>query len=108
MARYLFEMELAPQAFAAYIKAPGDRGEANRVVIESVGGKQVGFYFAVGSSTVYSIIDNLNEVSASALMIAVMAGGAVTSIKTVAILTSAEAVEAMKMAGGAGYRPPAG
>lgn len=29
MARYLFEMELTSKAFAAFIKEPGDRGQAN-------------------------------------------------------------------------------
>lgn len=107
MARYLFEIELAPQAFAAFIKNPGDRGQANRAVIESVGGNLVEYYFAVGSSKVYLIAENLNEMSAQALIIAVLAGGVVACVKSVAILTSAEAVEAMKMAGGTGYRPPA-
>ncbi len=108
MTRYLQELELTPQAFAAFVANPGDRGQANRAVVESVGGKLVEYYFGVGSHSVYLISEYPNEMSVEALTIAVMAGGAVTSVKTVAILTSAEAVEAMKMAVGAGYRPPAG
>jgi len=41
-----------------------------------------------------------------ALTMAVLASGAVASIKCTGILTSAEAVEAMKAAGNVGYRPP--
>jgi hypothetical protein len=37
---------------------------------------------------------------------AVLAGGTVTAIKATAILTAAEAMEAMKKASALGYRPP--
>ncbi len=106
MTRYLQELELTPSAFAAFVANPGDRGQANRAVVESVGGMLIEYYFGIGSHKVYLISEYPSEVSVEALTIAVMAGGAVTSVKSVAILTSAEAVEAMKMAGGAGYRPP--
>lgn len=106
MARYLYEMVLAPQAFAALVKNPGDRIEANRAVVESVGGELLEYYFAVGTNTVYTIMEIPDTLSAEALTMAVLAGGAVTSIRATAILTSAEAVDAMKMAGGTGYQPP--
>ena len=106
MARYLFEMELTPQAFAAFIKDPGDRGQANRAVIESVGGELLEYYFVVGSNTIYVIEEIPDEIAVEALTMAVLASGAVASIKCTGILTSAEAVEAMKMAGNVGYRPP--
>ena len=106
MARYLFEIKLAPQAFAAFVKDPGDRLQANQAVVESVGGKLIEYYFGVGSSSVYTIMELPNEVSAQAVTMAVLAGGAVTSVSSTGIITSAEAVDAMKMAGGAGYRPP--
>jgi uncharacterized protein with GYD domain len=108
MARYLQEFELTPQAFASFVANPGDRGQANRAVVESVGGKLVEYYFGVGTNKIYLIAEYPNEVAFEALARSVLASGIITSAKTVAILTSAEAVEAMKMAGSAGYRPPAG
>jgi hypothetical protein len=41
-----------------------------------------------------------------AITLAVFAGGAVTSMKSTVILTTAEAVEAMKKAADLGYKPP--
>jgi hypothetical protein len=46
-------------------------------------------------------------VSVEALMMAVLAGGAVTSFESTVLLTAAEAIEAMKKAAGTGYKPPA-
>ncbi|MEZ4621340.1 MAG: hypothetical protein R2867_38375 [Caldilineaceae bacterium] len=40
-----------------------------------------------------------------ALVMSVLAGGVVTSVKSVQILTASEAVAAMEMAGGAGIAP---
>lgn len=107
MNRYLFEMQLAPQAFAAFVKNPADRYQANAAVAESVGGRLIDYYFAVGSNTIYTIMEVPDPVKVEALTMAVLAGGVVTNIKTVQVLTASEAVAAMEMAGSTGYRAPA-
>ena len=106
MTRYLFEFQLTPQAFAALMKAPQDRAQALRPLTEAAGGKLEGYYFAVGSSTAYVLGYYPDEVTAEAAAMIVLAGGAVASIKGTAILTSAEAVEAMKKAAKLAYKPP--
>jgi hypothetical protein len=55
---------------------------------------------------VYVLAQIPNEVSVEALTMATLAGGAVTSVKSTAILTAAEAVEAMQKASTLGYQPP--
>jgi hypothetical protein len=45
-------------------------------------------------------------VSAEVVTMAVLASGVVTSARCVCILTAAEAVAAMDLAGAAGYKPP--
>ena len=106
MTRYLSEATLTPQAFAAYIKNPQDRAQAFRPLYEAVGGKLEAYYFAVGQNTVYTVSQMPDEIAVEALAIAVMAGGAITSIKATAILTATEAIEAMKKAGSIAYKPP--
>ena len=106
MARYLFEIGIAPQVFSTMIKNPHDRAEATQPMFEALGGKLEEYYFAVGQSTVYAVAQIPEEVSLEALTMAVLAGGAVTSVKSTAILTAAEAVVAMKKAGDIVYRPP--
>ena len=106
MNRYLFEMQLAPQAFATFVKSPGDRRQANAAVAESVGGNLIEYYFAVGSNTIYTIMEMPDNIRTEAVAMSVLAGGVVTGMKCVAILTASETVAAMEMAGGAGYRAP--
>lgn len=108
MACYLFQLSIAPQAFATLIRNPNDRAEATRPVFEAVGGRLEEYYFAVGESTVYVLADVPDHVSVEALTMAVLAGGAVTSVKATALLTAAEAVDVMKKAGEVVYRPPTG
>ena len=108
MACYLFQLSIAPQAFATLIRNPNDRAEATRPVFEAVGGRLEEYYFAVGESTVYVLCDVPDHVSVEALTMAVLAGGAVTSVKATALLTAAEAVDVMKKAGEMTYRPPTG
>jgi len=106
MTRYLTEATLTPQAFAAFIKNPQDRAQAFRPLYEAAGGKLEAYYFAVGQNTVYTMAQVPDEIAVEALVMVVMAGGAVTSVKVTAILTAAEAVEAMKKAGSIAYEPP--
>jgi uncharacterized protein with GYD domain len=106
MARYLLEVGIVPNMFSALIQNPQDRAQANRPVFEAVGGKLHEYYFAVGTNTVYVVAEIPDEVSVEALTMAVLAGGTVTAIKSTAILTAAEAMEAMKKASALGYRPP--
>ena len=107
MIRYLVEMQLAPQAFAGFVKNPGDRQQANAAVVESVGGKLVEYWFTVGSNTVHLVVEIPDGARMEALVMSVLASGMATNVKSVQILTAAEAVAAMEMAGGTGYRAPA-
>ena len=107
MARYLFEIELESQAFRTMIKNPQDRLQATRPMVEALGGTLEEYYFAVGSHTVYTMGSIPDQVSLEALVMAVLAGGAVTSFKSIPLMTAAEAVEAMQKAGDVLYKPPA-
>ena len=108
MARYLMQITLVPQAFTALVQNPDNRAEAVRPIFEAMGGRLEEYYFAVGENTVYTLGEMPDHVSMEALTMAVLAGGAVTSTKSTAILTAKEAVDAMKKAKDVGYRPPAG
>ncbi len=79
--------------------------EAVRPAVEQLGGKIVNGYFAFGDYDAVVIVDLPNHVSAAALAIAFAAGGACKNVKTTPLLTTAEAVEALKQAGRTDYRP---
>ena len=93
------------------MKTPQDRSELVRAPIEKLGGKVEGFYFAFGEYDIIGIVEMPDNVAAAAFSVAISAGGACSSVKTTPLLTTGEAVEAMRRAATSGYKPataPAG
>jgi uncharacterized protein with GYD domain len=66
------------------------------------------FYFAFGDYDAVVIAELPDNVSAAAFAMAVGAGGAMKTYKTTVLMTTDEAVEAMRKASTVGYRPPSG
>ena len=103
---YLVQASYSSQAVGAMIKKPQDRAAAVRPMIEGMGGKLHGLWFAFGEHDVVAIAEIPDNVSAAALAMAIGASGAMSAYRTTPLLTAAEATEAMKKAGQAGYKPP--
>jgi uncharacterized protein with GYD domain len=108
MPYYCHQVSYTKEAWARLVNNPHDRLEAVRAPIEKLGGKLHTGFYAFGPFDVLAITDMPDSVSAAAIAIAFAAGGAVQSIQTVPLLTSAEALEALRRAGTCGYRSPIG
>jgi uncharacterized protein with GYD domain len=93
-----------PEAWARLVAHPQDRIEAVRGPIEKLGGRVHNAFFAFGEYDVVVITEMPDNVSAAAIAIAFAAGGSIKSEKTTPLMTSAEALEAIKKAGSTGYR----
>ncbi|MBM3522149.1 MAG: GYD domain-containing protein [Alphaproteobacteria bacterium] len=106
MALYLIQASYTPSAIAAMIKNPQDRAAAIRPLIEKAGGKLHGLWFTLGESDVIVIAEVPDNTSAVAIAMAVGGSGAMSSYRTTPLMTSADAVEAMKKAGGIIYPAP--
>ena len=85
---------------------PQNRIEVIRPVIERLGGRLESAYLSIGDYDVVVIAEVPDSISAAAFSLAASAGGALKAIKTTPLLTIEEGMEAMKKAGGTGYRPP--
>ena len=105
MASYLYQISYSSEAWAALVKRPHDRIEVVRKVVEKLGGKIEGFWFAFGDYDLIGVIEMPDNASAAAFSVAVAAGGACKDVKTTPLLSIAEGIEAMKKAGTAGYKP---
>ena len=106
MARYLLQVGIKPEAYVPMMQNPQDRGEAVRPVFEAFGGSLEEYYFAIGENTVFVLCELPDSVSLEAITMAVLAGGAITSIRATGILTAQETVDVMKKAGDVVYKPP--
>ncbi len=106
MPLYMYQASYTSEAWAAQLKNPQNRLEQMRPVVEAAGGKLLAFYYTFGEYDVVAIMEAPDNVSISALALAVAAGGAMKAGKTTVLLTPEEGLEAMRKAGATGYRPP--
>lgn len=104
MPHSLVQVAYNSEAWQALIKNPQDRIEAVRPAVENVGGKIKEGWFAFGDYDAVVITEMPDNFAASAIAIAFAAGGSCKSVKTTPLMSSAEAVEALKKASRAGYR----
>jgi uncharacterized protein with GYD domain len=104
MPHYLSQVSYTPEAWARLVAHPQDRIEAVRGPIEKLGGRIHNAFFAFGEYDVVVITEMPDNVSAAAIAIAFAAGGSIKNEKTTPLMTSAEALEAIKKAGSTGYR----
>ena len=105
MSLYLAQIAYTPEAWQALVRNPQDRFEAVRPAVEKLGGKLVSAWFAFGDYDIVAVTGMPSNVAAAAISIAFAAGGACKAVKTTPLLTTAEALEALKAAGTSGYRP---
>jgi len=104
--KYLAQASYTAEACAAMIKKPQNRGEMVQKAIEKLGGRLEGFWFAFGDYDIACVFELPDNVTAAAFSMAISAGGAVKALKSTPLITTEEAVEAMKKAAKTGYRPP--
>jgi uncharacterized protein with GYD domain len=104
---YLHQISYTSEALARLIANPQDRFEAVRGPIENLGGKIKDGYFAFGQYDVVLITEMPDNVSAAAIALAFTAGGSLRTCETTALMTTAEALDAMRKAASCGYKPAA-
>ncbi len=106
MALYALQTAYAPVGWAALLKDPQNRMEAVKPVVQRLGGSVVNGWLTFGDYDVLVICQLPDNVSATALSMAISAGGAVKSVKTTPLVTFDEGLEALKKAKDAGYTAP--
>jgi uncharacterized protein with GYD domain len=106
MALYAQQIAYTPTAWAALLKAPENRLEAMQHVVERLGGRLIHGWFTFGDYDVLVICELPDQVTATALAMAVSAGGAMKAVKTTPLLTFDDGITAMHKAKAAEYQPP--
>ena len=106
MALYLTRFSYTPETWARLIQKPEDRRAAATQYIEAVGGKLHGFWYAFGEHDAYSVWEAPDNVSMAATALAITAGGALSSMQTIVLLSVEDTLAALKKAGSIKYRRP--
>src|ERR1700675_3527497 len=98
MPAYLIQVAYKDAAAGTMIANPQPREDVMERAVASVGGKVIAFFFAFGGYDVIAIAEFDGNESAAAFALASAAGGAIAKFHTTALLTSGEAVAAMRKA----------
>lgn len=106
MPHYLMRFSYTPEAWARLIKAPEDRREVARAVVENLGGKLHGFWYGFGEHDGFVLIEAPTNAAAAAFSVGISAGGALRSAETTPLLTVEETIEMLKQAQALPYRTP--
>ena len=106
MPLYLTRFSYTAETWQAMIERPEDRREVARAIIESVGGKLHGFWYAFGEYDGYNLWEAPDNVSMASVAVALASRGAITSQETVVLLTVEETLEALRGAAQVPYRRP--
>ena len=106
MAYYMHQVSFTPEAWAKMVREPQNRETATRAMLEKLGGRLGGYWFAFGVSDAVVISDMPDNLSAAAGALAATAGGAVKALKTTVLMSVEDSMQAMRKAGDAGYRAP--
>jgi uncharacterized protein with GYD domain len=108
MPLYLIQLKQSPETFKRLVKDPEDRRPAATALIEAVGGKLQGYWYAFGEYDVLVLAELPDNVTAAALISKIAASGAWSGGQTTVLLTVDEMVEAYRRAGDLEYKPPGG
>ncbi len=106
MSVYLMRFSYTPAAWARLMQNPEDRRDAARSYIEQVGGKLHGFWYGFGEYDGYAIFEAPDNASMAGAVLAVAAGGAISSVETTVLMTVEETMEALRKGQGIAYRRP--
>lgn len=106
MSFYLVQAAYSQTGAEHLVKHPQHREEVLRKSCEVLGGKLHQFFFSFGKYDVMLIVELPDNKAAAALSLSAEAGGGVRMVHTTVLLSTAEAVEAMKKAQTDKYVPP--
>jgi uncharacterized protein with GYD domain len=107
VAYFLIQVAYSQASAKAMIDHPQPREDVIRKTCESLGGKLHSFFFAFGEYDAVVTVDLPDNRAAAALALAIGSTGSVSKYITTVLMTSAEAVEAMKGAQMVRYARPA-
>ena len=108
MPQYLGRFKYSGDAVRAMVREPQDREAVAREVVESLGGRLLGFWFALGEFDGVFIAELPDNATATAVAMAVAGSGTMTAFETTVLLGMDEAQQAMRTAGSVAFRAPGG
>lgn len=106
MTIYMVQFTYTSEAWAAMIKKPQDRTIPSRDLVQKLGGKLLGLYYSLGKYDGMALFESPDDISASAVGLAVKASGDMKVNEITRLFTMDEVLEAMRKAGSNPFSGP--
>jgi uncharacterized protein with GYD domain len=106
MPYYLVQASYTHDAWTTMLKNPQDRTEGLRRLVEGLGGRLHGLYYAFGEHDVVVLAEVPDDQTAAALSLSAAAPGHLKEIKTTVLLTPEELTGVLRKAGAQAYQAP--
>ena len=106
MALYMVQFAYTAEAWTAFTKHPEDRTAAVTALAEKLGCRFEGLYYSFGEYDGFVLLEAPSETAVTAFVLGATAPGHLRATKTTVLMRPAAVVEAMKKAGGLGYKGP--
>ena len=100
MPTYMCQGRYTRDAVKGMVASPEDRSEAVSKLVQDAGGRLIAFYVTFGEYDWMSIIEAPDEIAMSAAVIAGLADGGVTDMKTTVVMSPRDAMQAFRQAQG--------
>jgi uncharacterized protein with GYD domain len=106
MPLYMTQFAYTSEAWATLTDNPEDRSVAVRELLETQGGRLIGWYLSFGEYDGLLIYEAPNDATAGALILAAARRGHLRATKTTPLFTSEESMVMMRRAGATAFRAP--
>ena len=106
MSLYMATFGYKPEVWAGFVAHPENREETVRRVLERVGCKLDGLWYAFGENDGFALIEGPDTITAAGIAIAITASGAFRKFETTPVLTQKELFKALEKAAQIEYAPP--
>jgi uncharacterized protein with GYD domain len=103
---YMTQFTYTREAWAALTQNPVDRRESLRRLFDGVGGRLIELYYSFGDADGVLLFEVPDHVSATAAVLTAIGAGHITAVKTTALVTVEETLQALRKAGGMSYQAP--
>ena len=95
MPMYLISFSYTPEEWAQMIKEPEDRRKTIGPLLEAIGGKLHGLWYAFGDHDGFVLAETPDDVTAAGTVLTLTGSGKFRSLSTTVLLTVDEALEAL-------------
>jgi len=107
MPLFMSSFSYAPETWAGLIRSPENREETVGRFLAGAGCKLEGLWYAFGAQDGFALIDAPDNKTAASLVLAITSSGAFTKFETTPLMTQAETLEVLELAGSLHYSAPA-